>query len=84
MTRLFFIIFVDFMAHNMYILRIKSGAKIPEYIQIRDDNYTLIAYFRADHKSSWLDQYGISLRKAKLEKWIKEIPYGKILEIPSF
>jgi len=69
---------------NMYILKIKSGAKIPSYIQVRDENFTLIAYFRADHKSSWLDQYGLTEKKAEIERLIKELPYGKIFELPSF
>jgi hypothetical protein len=68
----------------MFILKIKGGAKIPEYIQIRDEEFTLIAYFRADHKSSWLDQYVMTEKKAEIERLIKELPYGKIFELPSF
>jgi hypothetical protein len=68
----------------MYILKIKGGAKIPEYIQIRDEEFTLIAYFRADHKSSWLDQNVLTERKTEIERLIKELPYGKIFEFPSF
>jgi hypothetical protein len=68
----------------MFILKIKGGAKIPEYIQIRDNNFTLIAYFRADHKSSWLDQYVLAERKAEIERLIEELPYGKIYKLPAF
>jgi hypothetical protein len=68
----------------MYILKIKGGAKIPDYIQIRDNKFTLIAYFRADHKSAGLDQCGLTEKKAEIEKLIQEIPYGKIFELPSF
>jgi hypothetical protein len=32
----------------MYILKVKGKAKIPDYVQIRDDNFVLVAYFRAD------------------------------------
>ena len=68
----------------MYILKIKGGAKIPEYIQIRDEEFTLIAYFRADHKSSWLEQYGLTEKKAEIERLIKELPYGKLSNSPPF
>ncbi|HRC92882.1 MAG TPA: fructose-6-phosphate aldolase, partial [Bacteroidia bacterium] len=27
----------------MYLLKIKGTAKIPDYVQMRDDNFTLIA-----------------------------------------
>jgi len=67
----------------MYILKIKGGAKIPDYIQIRDNKFTLIAYFRADKKSAGLDQCGLTEKKAEIEKLILEIPYGKIFKLSS-
>lgn len=66
----------------MYILKIKGGVKIPGYIQIRDNNFTLIDYFRVGHKSSWLDQYGFSDKKDEILKLIQELPYGKIFKLP--
>ena len=41
----------------MYILKIKGSNKIPDYIQIRDNAFTLIAYFRVDHKSQVLQTH---------------------------
>ena len=32
----------------MYIIKVKGKAKIPDYIQLRDEQFVLIAYFRAD------------------------------------
>jgi hypothetical protein len=32
----------------VYIIKVKGKAKIPDYIQLRDENFVLIAYFRAD------------------------------------
>lgn len=29
-----------------YLLKVKGKAKIPDYIQLRDENFTLIGYFR--------------------------------------
>ena len=33
----------------MYLLKTKGTAKIPDYIQIRDDDFILIDHFRADN-----------------------------------
>lgn len=38
----------------MYLMKIKGNGKIPVYLQVRDDNFTLIAYFRADRISEGL------------------------------
>ena len=43
----------------MYIIKVKGKAKIPEYIQLRDDDFVLIAYFRADRPLSKLEKYGL-------------------------
>ena len=66
----------------MYILKIKGSARIPDYIQIRDSHFTLIAYFRADHRNHGLQQCGLSERKEEIDRIIGEIPYGKIFKLP--
>jgi hypothetical protein len=65
----------------MHILKIKGKAKIPDYIQIRDDNFTLKAYFRVDRPEKSLDKIGLGERKEEILKLIKEMPFGKILKI---
>ena len=62
----------------LYILKIKGTEKIPDFVQIRDKNMTLRAYFR-------LSQTEIGLRKNNLEEdakaignLLKKIPFGKI------
>ena len=42
----------------MHILKIKGKAKIPDYIQIRDDDFTLKAYFRVDRPEKSLEKIG--------------------------
>ena len=39
----------------MYIIKIKGKVKIPDYVQIRDDKFTLLAYFRADGRPGEID-----------------------------
>ena len=66
----------------MYILKVKGSAKIPDYIQIRDSQFTLIAYFRADNFSNWLQQFSLIEKEKEIKKIITEIPYGKICTLP--
>ncbi len=65
----------------MYILKIKGSARIPDYIQIRDSEFTLIAYFRADNKTHTLQQFGLAEKENEIKKIIEKIPYGKILKV---
>ena len=62
----------------LYILKIKGTKTIPDFVQIRDEQMTLRAYFR-------LSQQEIGLKKNNLEEEAKgimtllgTIPYGKI------
>ena len=32
----------------MYVIKVKGVAKIPDYVQLRDEAFTLLAYFRVD------------------------------------
>jgi len=61
----------------MYILKIKGKAKIPDYIQIRDDNFTLKAYFRVDRPEKSLLKFGLNEEQlALLQQLIVELPFG--------
>lgn len=33
-----------------YLMKVKGKAKIPDYIQLRDENLTLVGYFRPGRK----------------------------------
>jgi hypothetical protein len=65
----------------MHILKIKGKAKIPDYIQIRDDDFTLKAYFRVDRPEKSLIKIGLEHRMDELLKLIEEMPFGKVLKI---
>lgn len=67
----------------MYILKIKGKAKIPDYIQIRDDDFTLKAYFRVDRPEKSLDKIGLAERRDEFLKLIEEMPFGKVIKIES-
>ncbi|MBX2843918.1 MAG: fructose-6-phosphate aldolase [Flammeovirgaceae bacterium] len=65
----------------MYIIKVKGKAKIPEYIQLRDDDFILIAYFRADRPLTKLEKYGLEGKEEELRKIIDEIPFGKLKKL---
>ncbi len=62
----------------MYIIKIKGKAKIPDYIQLRDKDFVLVAYFRADRELKNLDKYGLSGKEEALANLISEMPFGKL------
>ena len=62
----------------LYVLKIKGTKTIPDFVQIRDEQMTLRAYFR-------LSQQKVGLKKNNLEEdtkgimnLLESIPYGKI------
>ena len=65
----------------MYIIKVKGKAKIPDYIQLRDDNFILVAYFRADRPLKKLEKYGLEGKEEPLQKIISNLPYGKLQKL---
>jgi hypothetical protein len=62
----------------MYIIKIKGKAKIPDYIQLRDEGFVLVAYFRADRELKNLDKYGLAGKESELAALIETLPFGKL------
>ena len=65
----------------MYIIKVKGKAKIPDYIQLRDEKFVLIAYFRADRPLKNLEKYGLAGKETALEQLIRDLPFGKLQEL---
>lgn len=65
----------------MYIIKVKGKVKIPDYIQIRDHAFVLIAYFRADRPLKNLEKYGLDGREEELKQLIEELPFGKLRKL---
>jgi len=55
--------------------------KIPDYIQIRDDQFTLMAYFRADRPEDALKKIGLESKTEDVKRIIAELPFGKIQKL---
>ena len=66
---------------KMYIIKVKGKAKIPDYIQLRDENFVLIAYFRADRPLKNLDKYGLDGKETALAQLINDLPFGKLQKL---
>lgn len=65
----------------MYIIKVRGVAKIPDYIQIRDEKFTLLAYFRVDRPEKSLDKLGLQDKTEYIMNIVKELPFGKILKL---
>lgn len=65
----------------MYIIKVKGKAKIPDYIQLRDDQFVLVAYFRADRPLDKLEKFGLGEQKEQIQELINTLPYGKLQKL---
>jgi len=65
----------------MYIIKVKGVAKIPDYVQLRDDNFTLLAYFRVDRPEKALIKCGLAKDEQKIIEIIREMPFGKVQKL---
>lgn len=65
----------------MYIIKVKGVAKIPDYVQLRDEKFTLLAYFRVDRPEKSLDKIGLGDQHDYIMGIVKDLPFGKILKL---
>ena len=65
----------------MYIIKVKGVAKIPDYVQLRDDAFTLLAYFRVDRPDKSLDKIGLAEHAEYIMQIVRELPFGQIKKI---
>jgi len=65
----------------MYIVKIKGVAKIPDYLQVRDDNFTLICYTRTDRPDKALEKCGLGDKIEKIKELMNQIPFGQVTPI---
>lgn len=65
----------------MYIIKVKGVAKIPDYVQLRDEKFTLLAYFRVDRPDKSLEKVGLGDRVEYIMDIIKDLPFGQIIKL---
>ena len=62
----------------LYILKIKGTTTIPDFVQIRDENMTLRAYFRLSQVEKGLKKNNLGKESEGITSLLKKIPFGKI------
>lgn len=62
----------------VYIIKVKGKAKIPDYIQLRNEEFILVAYFRADRPLKDLHRYGLEGKETELAAVISGLEFGKL------
>ena len=62
----------------LYILKIKGTKTIPDFVQIRDEQMTLRAYFRLSQQEVGLKRNNLEIEAKGIMNLLKSIPYGKI------
>lgn len=62
----------------MYILKIKGTEKIPDFVQIRDKEMTLIAYFRLSQVEKGIQKNNLNDYKTTIIETLKKLPFGKV------
>ena len=67
--------------HSMYVIKVKGVAKIPDYVQLRDDAFTLLAYFRVDRPDKSLEKLGLGEKTSYIMEIVKEMPFGQIKKL---
>lgn len=70
------------MSRTYYVLKVKGKAKIPDYIQVRDADFTLVGYFRPGRggKTGAKGELDNTLYEA-LEAQAETIPFGHITQL---
>lgn len=65
----------------MYIIKIKGIAKIPDYVQLRDEKFTLLAYFRVDRPDKSLVKLGFEDKQEYIMSIINDLPFGQVTKL---
>jgi hypothetical protein len=66
---------------SMYIIKIQGTTKIPDYIQIRDKDFTLIAYFKVTNPKTALSRSNLLDKMDQIMETVKVLPYGQIQKL---
>ncbi len=65
----------------MYILKTQGTSKIPDYIQLRDEHYALVAHIRAYNPKKQLEKLGYGQHVAKIVEAIEKAEYGVVFKV---
>ncbi len=64
-----------------YLLKTKGTARIPDYLQIRDESFQLIAHCSVGHPEKTLNQLNIQFTEENIVEFINNMPFGKLISM---
>ena len=67
----------------LYVLKIKGTKIIPDFVQIRDEQMTLRAYFSLSQQEIGLKKNNLETEAKGIMNLLESIPYGKIYKYYS-
>jgi hypothetical protein len=67
---------------TFYLMKVKGKAKIPDYIQLRDETWTLVGYFRPGRVERLLKVVPDESQAHQLQAAIDNLTeYGKLVKV---
>ena len=66
---------------NMFIIKIKGKAKIPDFIQLRNDDMILLEYFSAARPLNKLRNYGLKSSDEEIMSYVNNLKYGELQKL---
>lgn len=64
----------------MYLIKTQGTAKIPDYVQVRDDNFALLEHVILNKIDNFINDSEF-LNKKEVKELIAKAPFGKIIKI---
>lgn len=65
----------------MYIIKTKGTFKIPDFVQIRDENFILVNHFRLINVSETLYRMNADISKEKVDYINDKLPFGVLYKL---
>ena len=68
----------------MYFLKTQGTDKIPDYVQIRDDHFVLLAHFKTNNPENQIKKHNLEKYKQEIIKLIETAPFGILYELSNY
>ncbi|OFX21415.1 MAG: hypothetical protein A2041_07605 [Bacteroidetes bacterium GWA2_31_9b] len=65
----------------MYFLKTKGTDEISDYVQLRDDQFVLIAHFKTKYPEQIIKKLKLEKYESQLIRLIQEVPFGLLYKL---
>ena len=65
----------------LFVIKVRSSSKIPDFYQIRDERFVLRSYCRLDRAPKDLDKLGLGGKEEEFRHFLQTIPFGLMRRI---